>query len=218
MASYWRHISKDGVFRKKYVFGKEPNSESFKNIWTFPSIAWKEIDSSTTYYAGISGVSGLKDKFSVAVDFGARVVTVAKEQVPEAKRELADLYGESKDPRFKKMAVYGVSYNGNSAELARDILRGPIQYLKRIRIRKIATWISIGILIPALLLLCGMLVRDYPSETSPDGYTPQRQLEIARDLSWRWFFKDANLRNAIKWLKASAESGHAEAQFDLGTI
>lgn len=220
LASYWRQISKGGVIRKKYVFGKEPNSESFKNIWTFPSIAWKVMDSSTTYYAGISGVSGLKDKFSVAADFGARVVTVAKKQVSEAKRELANLYAESKDPRFKKMAVYGVSFssNDNLAELARDILRGPIQYLKRIRIRKIATWISIGILTPVLLLLCGMLVHDYPSETSPDGYTPQRQLEIALDLSSRWFFKDANRRNAIRWLKASAESGHAEAQFDLGTI
>ena len=223
LASYQRDAAVGGHFKNislfgkivKCLFGKTRKNKLNKTEWTFPTLQWKREN---RYEAGISGVSGLKDKFSVAADFGARVVTVAKEQVPEAKRELANLYGESKDPRFKKMAVYGVSANDNSAELARDILRGPIQYLKRIRIRKIATWISIGILTPALLLLCGMLVHDYPSKSCTDGFTAQRQYEIGKELLYRIFFKRGNRRNAITWLSAAAESGLADAQYELGAI
>ena len=89
--------------------GKHPSS------WPFPTMQWDEN------HHDLVGVMGLAQKFSVAADFGARIVTVAQEQAESAKKTLQTLRQGTDGHRFGGLRICAVSGRGKPAETARRI-------------------------------------------------------------------------------------------------
>ena len=120
-------------------------------FWPFPTLQWDEKG------GRIAGVEGLKEKFSVAADCGARVVTVAQEQKRDACELLEKMRLGPDGARFKRLSVYAVKSQSDPRRLAERIAFGASD--RRRLIRRI---VVLGVTLPlaALLLLGGAFAYD----------------------------------------------------------
>ena len=76
--------------------------------WPFPTLQWDEKR------GRIVGVAGLREKMSVAIDCGARVITVAKEQLEKAEKTLRELKESVSESSAERAALRLASVRGSA--------------------------------------------------------------------------------------------------------
>ena len=103
-------------------------SGRWPSFWTFPTLQWDDSRHKPC------GVAGLREKFSVAADCGATVVTVAHEQKQAALNLLADLKTSDVCKRYGRLSVHAVGDDSDPKELGRRICEDAA---RRIRARQI---------------------------------------------------------------------------------
>ena len=153
--------------------------KKFPGDWPFPSIQWD------WEHKRISGVAGIADKFSVAVDCGAETVTVAAEQMKDAGRILRDLKKGKAAGKFKDLRLYAVKDLQGVVDVSDDVAWGAWRRKRRMRIALVS-----NILILAVGILLFMLYRNDMLKSQ----MRQKFLFAATELSK----EDANHNSVIK--------------------
>jgi len=110
--------------------------------WSFPTLQWDESR------GRIAAVAGLGEKLAVAADAGASVVSVAAEQLREARGLLARFRAEAGGERFRTLRVRAVGNHRNPLRLADDIAWG--DYRHRRLLRRIAAAVALPLALVAI--------------------------------------------------------------------
>ena len=126
------------------VSGKHPE------LWSFPTLQWDGT------HGCVAGVIGLEDKFTVAADCGARVVTVAREQKDEAIAVLKGLKNGSASELFRRMTVYAVENAQTPALTAERIAFGAVRRARWL-LRVVLSFVAAVLVMSALV---GLFVWD----------------------------------------------------------
>lgn len=69
-----------------------------------------------------------------------------------------------------------------------------------------------------MVALAAWIWADYPDADDPLLYPPQERYERGESFLKRWWFREGNEKNALKWIEDAAKEGLADAQFEMGSI
>lgn len=152
---------------------------------------------------------------------------ITAEQTPEfAKSGLAQVLIEGSRTDVPPMALPShvvpsvssscvLSSNDGAVPLrAGNVGRVPVAIKGRLTLFK-AIAASAAVVIVAL---AAWIWADYPDADDPLLYPPQERYVRGESFLKRWWFREGNEKNALKWIEDAAKEGLSDAQFEMGEI